>query len=52
MGAIDSIAPLDAKKLRSVIAKQITVENELVEAFATMQQENKDLVRNFFKVLT
>ena len=52
MGAIYSIAPLDAKKLRSVIAKQITVENELVEAFATMQQENKDLVRNFFKVLT
>lgn len=52
MGTIDSIAPLDAKKLRSVIAKQITVENELVEAFATMQQENKDLVRNFFKVLT
>jgi hypothetical protein len=52
MGAIDSIAPLDAKKLRSVIAKQITVENELVEAFATMQQENKDLVRNFFKVLS
>ncbi|AFU59557.1 MAG: hypothetical protein QXX64_03195 [Nitrososphaera sp.] len=51
-GAIDTIAPLDAKKLRSVIAKQITVEKELVEAFVTMQQDHKDLVRNFFKVLT
>jgi hypothetical protein len=51
-GAIDSIAPLDAKKLRSVIAKQITVERELVEAFMGMQQDSKDLVRNFFKVLT
>jgi hypothetical protein len=51
-GAIDSIAPLDAKKLKSVIAKQITVEKELVEAFIGMQPDNKDLVRNFFKVLT
>jgi hypothetical protein len=51
-GAIDAIAPLDAKKLRSVIAKQIIVEKELVEAFMAMQQDNKDLVRNFFKVLT
>jgi len=51
-GAIDAIAPLDAKKLRSVIAKQIIVEKELVDAFMAMQQDNKDLVRNFFKVLT
>lgn len=51
-GAIDSIAPLDAKKLKSVIAEQITVEKELVEAFIGMQADDKDLVRNFFKVLT
>ena len=51
-GAIDAIAPLDAKKLRSVIAKQIIVEKELVEAFMSMQQDNKDLVRSFFKVVT
>jgi len=51
-GAIDMIAPLDAKKLRSVIAKQITVEKELLEAFIAMPQDHKDIVRNFFKVLT
>lgn len=51
-GMIDSIAPLDAKKLKSVISKEITVEKELVEAFIAMQQDSKDLVRNFFKVLT
>lgn len=51
-GAIDSIAPLDAKKLKSVIANQIIVEKELVEAFIAMPQDNKELVRNFFKVLT
>ncbi|HYY40909.1 MAG TPA: hypothetical protein VE692_06635, partial [Nitrososphaera sp.] len=51
-GTIDSIAPLDLKKLRSVVANQITVEKELVEAFVTMQQDQKELVRSFFKVLT
>ena len=51
-GMIDSIAPLDAKKLKSVIAKQIAVEKELVEAFISMPQDQKDLARNFFKVLT
>lgn len=51
-GEINSIAPLDAKKLRSVIASQIAVEKELVEAIISMQQDQRDLVRNFFKVLT
>ncbi|HEY1211943.1 MAG TPA: hypothetical protein VGE82_03270, partial [Nitrososphaera sp.] len=51
-GAIDSIAPLDIKKLRLVITKQIVVEKEIVEAFITMQQDQKELVRSFFKVLT
>ncbi|MEP0826423.1 MAG: hypothetical protein HRF40_13145 [Nitrososphaera sp.] len=51
-GEIDSIAPLDARKLKSVIAEQITVEKELVEAFMIMKASDKDLVTNFFKVLT
>jgi hypothetical protein len=51
-GTIDSIAPLDIKKLRSVISKQIIVEKELVEAVIIMQQDQRELVTNFFKVLT
>ena len=51
-GTIDSIAPLDIKKFRSVISKQIIVEKELVEAVITMQQNQRELVTNFFKVLT
>ncbi len=51
-GTIDSIAPLDIKKLKSVISKQIIVEKELVEAVITMQQDQRELVTNFFKVLT
>lgn len=51
-GLISSIAPLETKKLRSVIAKEITVEKELVEAFVVFSGEQKDLARNFFKVMT
>jgi hypothetical protein len=51
-GAIGNIAPLDAKKLRSVVYKQIAVEKELVEAMMAMQQDQRDLVRNLFKVLS
>jgi hypothetical protein len=51
-GAINSIAPLETKKLRTVIAKQIAVERELVEAFSVFPSDQKDLARNFFKVLS
>jgi hypothetical protein len=51
-GAIDSIAPLETKKLRSVIAKEIIVEKELIDAFTGFSGEQKDLARNFFKVMT
>jgi hypothetical protein len=51
-GEIDSIAPLDIKKMRSVIVKRISVEKELVEAVMTMQQDQRELVTSFFKVLT
>lgn len=51
-GLVSSIAPLETKKLRSVIAKEIAVEKELVEAFAAFSDEQKDLARSFFKVMT
>lgn len=51
-GQINSIAPLDAKKLRAVIAKQIAVERELVDAFSAFQADQKEAVRGFFKVLS
>ena len=51
-GAIDSIAPMDAKKLRSVISQHVAVEKELVEAVITMKDSQRELVSNFFKTLT
>jgi hypothetical protein len=51
-GEIDSIDPLDVQKLRSVVSKEIIVESELLEAFISLPQNQKDLVRNLLKVLS
>ena len=51
-GAIDSIAPMDAKKLRSVVSQHVVVEKELVEAVIAMNDSQRDLVSDFFKTLT
>jgi hypothetical protein len=52
IGEIDIISPVDVQKLRSVISKEIAVEKELLEAFVSLQQNQKDLVRSFFKVFS
>ena len=51
-GQISNLEPIDAAKLRSVIAKEIAIEKELVEAFVRMPQDQQETVRTFFKVLT
>lgn len=50
-GLVDDIIPIDVKKLQRVISRQIAVERELVEAFDALQEDQKDLVKKFFKVL-
>jgi hypothetical protein len=50
-GLVDDITPIDVKKLQRVISRQIAVERELVEAFDALQEDQKDLVKKFFKVL-
>jgi hypothetical protein len=50
-GLVDDITPIDVKKLQCVISRQIAVERELVEAFDALQEDQKDLVKKFFKVL-
>ena len=51
-GIIENLIPMDVKKLRDVISKQITVERELIEAFDVLQEDQKETVRNFFKAIT
>jgi hypothetical protein len=48
IGLIDNITPLDIKKLRAVISKQVLIEKELIEAFIKMENSQRDVVKNFF----
>lgn len=51
-GVIDKIAPLDAQKLAGVISKEIVIEKELLEAFISLSQDRKEMVRSLLKVLS
>ena len=51
-GLIENLTPIDVKKLRYAISKQITVERELVEALDLLQEDQKETIRNFFKVIS
>ena len=51
-GVIDSITPMDITKLRSVVPSHIAVEKELIEAFILLQPNQKDLITNFFRVIS
>jgi hypothetical protein len=51
-GLIENLTPIDVKKLRYAVSKQITVERELVGTFDMLQEDQKETVRNFFKVIS
>ena len=48
IGLIDNITPLDIKKLRAVISRQVRIEKELIEAFIRMENGQRDIVKKFF----
>ena len=51
-GLIQSITPIDMKKFQNVISNKISIERELLEAFANSQPEEQRVIRNFFNVFT
>ena len=51
-GIIDTATPIDIKKMRPVIGDQILIEKELIEAYSIISNEQQELMRNFFKVMT
>lgn len=48
---IDSIAPIDIQKLRIATSTQIMVEKELLQAFMELLPDQREIVKNFLKVL-
>ena len=51
-GIIDTATPIDIKRMRPVIGDQILIEKELIEANSIVTNEQQELMRNFFKVMT
>ena len=51
-GLIQSITPIDMKKFRNAVSNKISVERELLEAFADSHPEEQVVIRNFFNVVT
>ena len=51
-GLIQSIIPIDMKKFQNAISNKISIERELLEAFANSQPEEQRVIRNFFNVVT
>ncbi|MGA8915120.1 MAG: hypothetical protein WB474_03930 [Nitrososphaeraceae archaeon] len=51
-GIIDTATPIDIKSMRPVIGDQILIEKELIEAYSIITNEQQELMRNFFKVMT
>jgi hypothetical protein len=51
IGQVENIIPINVKKLQYVISKQIAIERELVEAFDILQEDQKELIKKFFKIV-
>jgi hypothetical protein len=51
-GLIQSIIPIDMKKFQNAVSNKISIERELLEAFANSQPEEQRVIRNFFNVVT
>lgn len=51
-GKVTDMIPLDAKKMRDTIARVISVEKELLEAFASMSNNERDMVIKFIKTIS
>ncbi len=51
-GTVTDMVPIDVEKMQSMVAKVIGVEKELVEAFASMSNNDKDMVYRFVKKIS
>ena len=51
-GRVTDMVPIDVEKMQSMVAKVIGVEKELVEAFASMSNNDKDMVYRFVKKIS
>ena len=51
-GIIDSATPINIDKIKYVIHGQIAIQKELIEAYETIDNKQRELIRNFFNVMS
>ncbi len=51
-GTIDNITPITIDRFRSVIKEQISIEREFVESYDVLSQNQKQLLKDFFKIVS
>jgi hypothetical protein len=50
-GEIDNITPITIDKFRSVLKEQISIEREFIESYDVLSQNQKVLLKDFFKII-
>ncbi|MGI8719335.1 MAG: hypothetical protein ACR2KF_02315, partial [Nitrososphaeraceae archaeon] len=51
-GEIDFITPITIDKFRSVLKEQIGIEREFIESYDMLSQNQKGLLKDFFKIIS
>lgn len=51
-GVITELVPMNVKKMRSIVSDSVRVEKELIEAFAALSDDKKDMVCKFIRVIS
>jgi hypothetical protein len=51
-GEIDNITPITIDKFRSVLKEQINIEREFIESYDVLSQNQKVLLKDFFKIIS
>ena len=51
-GEIDTITPITNEKFRSVLKEHISIEKEFIESYDGLSQNQKGLLKDFFKIIS
>jgi hypothetical protein len=51
-GEIDNITPITVDKFRSILKEQISIEREFIESYDVLSQNQKVLLKDFFKIVS
>lgn len=51
-GEIETITPITIEKFRSVLKEQVFIEKEFIESYDSLSQNQRELLKDFFKIIS